>query len=232
MSRQTASRLMSGLIAVLTGIGTVIMLTNNKEGILTVYGAENLKFFTVESNLLIGIVHLLSLFLYDASGQERRLWLDRLTSGLQKSDLIIIAARPSMGKTAFALNIAVNAAKTGGKVGYIHMRAMGAEDLDMFLMKMHTEVYDKDALILDLRYNNGGNVHKEVIDFLRGQSHFEWSYRDFPRTSHPNVTLVDVPMMDISSTYIRDQIRQGHDVRFLLTEPVYQYLTEMHFYEK
>ena len=42
--------------------------------------------------------------------------LNQLTSGLQKSDLIIIAARPSMGKTAFALNIAVNAAKAGGKV--------------------------------------------------------------------------------------------------------------------
>ncbi len=42
--------------------------------------------------------------------------LNQLTSGLQKSDLVIIAARPSMGKTAFALNIAVNAAKAGGKV--------------------------------------------------------------------------------------------------------------------
>ncbi len=36
--------------------------------------------------------------------------LDRLTSGLQPSDLILIAARPSMGKTAFTLNIAANAA--------------------------------------------------------------------------------------------------------------------------
>ena len=41
--------------------------------------------------------------------------LDNLTSGLQKADLIILAARPSMGKTAFALNIATNAAKAGGK---------------------------------------------------------------------------------------------------------------------
>jgi replicative DNA helicase len=38
--------------------------------------------------------------------------LDDLTSGLQAADLIIIAGRPSMGKTSFALNVAVNAAKT------------------------------------------------------------------------------------------------------------------------
>ncbi len=49
--------------------------------------------------------------------------------------------------------------------------------------------------------------------------------------SHPNVTLVDVPMIDISSSYIRQQIAAGRNVRYLLTEPVYNYLTEMHFYE-
>jgi nicotinate-nucleotide adenylyltransferase len=48
---------------------------------------------------------------------------------------------------------------------------------------------------------------------------------------HENVTMVDVPMMDISSSYIRAQIAALKDVRYLLTEPVYKYLTEMHFYE-
>jgi len=39
--------------------------------------------------------------------------LDKMTSGFQSSDLIIIAGRPSMGKTAFALNVALNAVKEG-----------------------------------------------------------------------------------------------------------------------
>lgn len=49
--------------------------------------------------------------------------------------------------------------------------------------------------------------------------------------THPHVTMVDVPMMDISSSYIRHQIAARKDVRYLLTEPVHKYLTEMHFYE-
>lgn len=48
---------------------------------------------------------------------------------------------------------------------------------------------------------------------------------------HPHVHLVDVPTMDISSSYIRRQIAEGHPPRYLLTEPVFRYLTEMHFYE-
>ena len=50
--------------------------------------------------------------------------------------------------------------------------------------------------------------------------------------AHPQVTMVEVPTMDISSSYIRHLICEGKDVRYLLTEPVYRYLTEMHFYEK
>lgn len=40
--------------------------------------------------------------------------LDNKTSGLQKSDLVLVAARPAMGKTAFTLNVAINAALKGG----------------------------------------------------------------------------------------------------------------------
>ena len=55
--------------------------------------------------------------------------LDEKTSGLQKSDLIIIAARPSMGKTAFAMNIAENAAIHDGKVVGVFSLEMSNEAL-------------------------------------------------------------------------------------------------------
>ncbi len=44
--------------------------------------------------------------------------------------------------------------------------------------------------------------------------------------------LKDVPMMNISSSFIRKQIREGKSPRYLLTSPVLNYITEMHFYEK
>jgi replicative DNA helicase len=60
--------------------------------------------------------------------------LDEMTSGLQKSDLIIIAARPSMGKTAFALNIAENSALEDQKVVGIFSLEMSREALLLRLL--------------------------------------------------------------------------------------------------
>jgi nicotinate-nucleotide adenylyltransferase len=50
--------------------------------------------------------------------------------------------------------------------------------------------------------------------------------------SHQNVTLCDAPVMKVSSSFIRKAIKEKKDVQYLLTEPVYKYVTEMHFYEK
>jgi replicative DNA helicase len=55
--------------------------------------------------------------------------LDRMTSGLQKDELIIIAARPSMGKTAFAINIAQNAAINHQAIVAIFSLEMSKESL-------------------------------------------------------------------------------------------------------
>src|SRR5699024_9572538 len=55
--------------------------------------------------------------------------LDRMTSGFQRNDLIIIAARPSMGKTAFALYIAQNVASNSDENVAIFSLEMGADQL-------------------------------------------------------------------------------------------------------
>jgi replicative DNA helicase len=54
---------------------------------------------------------------------------DQITTGLHEDNLIIIAARPAMGKTAFALNIAQNVAKNSDKAVAIFSLEMGAESL-------------------------------------------------------------------------------------------------------
>jgi replicative DNA helicase len=60
--------------------------------------------------------------------------LDEMTSGLQRSDLVIIAARPSMGKTAFVMNIAENAAIEDQKVVGVFSLEMSREALLMRLL--------------------------------------------------------------------------------------------------
>lgn len=55
--------------------------------------------------------------------------LDNMTSGLQPGELIIVAARPSLGKTALALNVAAHAATHGGRVTAVFSLEMSKESL-------------------------------------------------------------------------------------------------------
>lgn len=66
--------------------------------------------------------------------------LDELTSGLQPSDLILVAARPSMGKTAFCLNIALHAARQGGKSVGLFSLEMSKEQLYLRLLCSQSRV--------------------------------------------------------------------------------------------
>ena len=66
--------------------------------------------------------------------------LDKITSGLHPSQLIIIAARPAMGKTAFALNLATNAAKASGKKVAIFNLEMNAEQLAMRMLSSEGQI--------------------------------------------------------------------------------------------
>lgn len=79
--------------------------------------------------------------------------LDKITSGLQKSDLIILAARPSMGKTALALNIARNAAMKGSAKVLIFSLEMSEEQL--------TERILSTEALVEIQKMREGNLEDE-----------------------------------------------------------------------
>ena len=59
--------------------------------------------------------------------------LDELLGGLHRSDLVILAARPSLGKSSLAINVAVNAARNGAVVGIFSLE-MGREQIALRMM--------------------------------------------------------------------------------------------------
>jgi replicative DNA helicase len=71
--------------------------------------------------------------------------LDRLTSGLQRSDFVIIAGRPSTGKTAFALNIAAHAAVDLRRPALIFSLEMSKEQLVQRLICAEARVNSRDV---------------------------------------------------------------------------------------
>jgi replicative DNA helicase len=107
--------------------------------------------------------------------------LDNLTSGLQRSDLIIIAGRPSMGKTALALNIAENAAVKDNKV------------VGMFSLEM-----SREALLLRLLCSNAiVDAHKLRTGFL-GRDDYQKLVAALGRLAEAPVFIDDTPGITIS----------------------------------
>lgn len=85
--------------------------------------------------------------------------------------------------------------KSQNRIAYAHMKNMGRAELENFLIDMTKELNNRDALILDLRYNTGGNVHDEVIRFLSQKSYLQWKYREGALTRQGNFTPSDKPIV-------------------------------------
>lgn len=99
-------------------------------------------------------------------------------------------------------------------------------------------LYDKHpdkkfALIMGT--DNLVNFHKwknyEVI--LKNHDIYVYPRPGIPETkfdNHPKVKLVDAPLMEISSSFIRNAIKEKRDVRFFVPQRVWEYIEEMNFY--
>jgi len=124
--------------------------------------------------------------------------LDKLTSGLQKSDLVIVAGRPSMGKTAFALNIAQYAATKGRKKVCLFSLEMSREQLARRMLCSNAGV--------DMHRVNMGETTED--DLLKLSEALE-------ELSAANIYIDDtagVSVADIRSRCRRQKTRTGLDL--------------------
>ncbi len=85
--------------------------------------------------------------------------------------------------------------KSKDRIAYGYMKNMGQFELDQFIIDMTQELNKKDALIVDLRYNTGGNVHDEVLKFLSQRSYLQWKYREGALTPQSNFSPGDKPIV-------------------------------------
>ena len=109
--------------------------------------------------------------------------LDALTSGLQKSDLIILAARPSMGKTALAVNLAQNVALKGKK-------AVAIFSLEMPKQQLVKRMLCSEAEVDTQRVNSGHLQSKDWEKLMEAMTKFADAHIYIDDTS--GVTATDI----------------------------------------
>jgi len=99
-----------------------------------------------------------------ASGYRR---LDRITNGFQKGDLILLAARPSMGKTAFALNVALNASQISDKAVALFSLEMPAEQLITRMLSVKSRINGSELRTGQFKSNQQWNALNEAAADLK-----------------------------------------------------------------
>ena len=93
------------------------------------------------------------------------------------------------------------------------------------------------ALIMGSDNLNTLHKWKNIENILNNYQIFVYPRSDYSEDEKPlkvpnKITIIQAPLMEISSVFIRQAIKAGKDVQYFLPEKVYKYIREMHFYEK
>jgi tricorn protease len=67
---------------------------------------------------------------------------------------------------------------SGGKLGYIHIPSMDDAGLDRFVRALYSDNFDKEGIVLDVRFNGGGFTHDQVLNYLGAREHTSFRQRD------------------------------------------------------
>lgn len=86
-------------------------------------------------------------------------------------------------------------AKSNNRIAYSHMKNMSDQALHSFLLDMVEQENNKEALILDIRYNRGGNVHDKVLNFLAQRPYLQWQYRGGKKSPQSNFAPSGKPIV-------------------------------------
>jgi Tol biopolymer transport system component/C-terminal processing protease CtpA/Prc len=82
------------------------------------------------------------------------------------------------------------------QIGYVYMKDMSTAALNKFELKMVSDsINQRKGLILDLRYNTGGNVHDKVLQFLSQLPYLQWKYRDGKMSPQPDFAPAAKPIV-------------------------------------
>ncbi len=81
------------------------------------------------------------------------------------------------------------------RIGYVHMKNMGRGQYNSFVHDMVGDDGYRDGLIVDLRFNTGGNVHDDVLRFLSQRKYLQWKYREGELTGQSNHAPADKPIV-------------------------------------
>jgi len=87
------------------------------------------------------------------------------------------------------------------RIAYSYMKNMSTSELDVFLLDMVEQENRKDGVILDLRFNTGGNVHDKVLNFLSQRPYLKWKYREGQLTVQPNFAPSGKPIVLLINEY-------------------------------
>jgi len=84
---------------------------------------------------------------------------------------------------------------TNNKIGYVYLKNMGGSSLNRFIIEMTSEEVGKDGLIVDLRYNTGGNIHDDVLNFLSQKPYLNWKFREGMLSPQPHFAPSGKPIV-------------------------------------
>jgi replicative DNA helicase len=155
--------------------------------------------------------------------------LDNILSGFQPSDLVVLAARPSMGKTALALNIAQNMAKKGNSIGLISLE-MSKEQLveRMFCSLLSVDSWKlRTGKLSDDDFSRIGNIMDEMnnmkiyIDDTVGGSIAELKAkaRRLKMENGLDVLIIDyLQLMSGSASYQSNRVQEISEISRSLKE--------------